>query len=362
MVDVIIRCDASRRLGSGHVKRCLTLAGALRQRGCSCEFVTTQLDGNLNDEIQENGFHVNVLPPNISPLSEVNPQDRSIAKCSDDLQELDALETVKFFDMRKPVVIVDNYELDFVWETIVRKMARSIVAIDDMTERSHDCDILINQNLGFSSADYKGLVDKDCLVFAGSKYCLIPADFLQARNKQLRNKSKSSPKVLINFGGSDLENNISRALLSIASTNPPLKLDEICVVLGPQNQRFKDVAKIADTLPFSTTVIQSVPSMATLMSEASLAIGAAGSSTWERCCVGLPALQCILADNQKQIANQAQTAGVAETFSFDALSLMLKFFFNTKEGQRSLNRMSKKAAKLVDGKGLQRLVPAIIGG
>ena len=91
--------------------------------------------------------------------------------------------------------------------------------------------------------------------------------------------------------------------------------------------------------------------MAKLMSNADLAIGAAGSTTWERCCLGLPTIQLAIAKNQVFLAEKLQKAGVVKLANkLDQLPNLLDTALNW------MPTISKKCRLVTDGKGVERVV------
>ncbi len=95
--------------------------------------------------------------------------------------------------------------------------------------------------------------------------------------------------------------------------------------------------------------------MAELMSQADLAIGASGSSSWERCALGLPTINYVIADNQKPIAKELAKNGASITIQStkDLSDAVGKI-------KESLNAFSLASAKLVDGMGVSRVINSML--
>ena len=136
---VVIRADASKHIGSGHIMRCLTLAKELRNLGAIVEFITRNHSENLNTQIIEQGFKLRLLP-NHNKLVE----QRTLSEYEQWLgvsQSVDAEETIKALSGKQPdLLIVDHYALDYNWEKKLRKIIDKIMVIDDLANRRHDCD------------------------------------------------------------------------------------------------------------------------------------------------------------------------------------------------------------------------------
>jgi spore coat polysaccharide biosynthesis predicted glycosyltransferase SpsG len=158
------------------------------------------------------------------------------------------------------------------------------------------------------------------------------------------------------LGGVDKDNLTCRILKAIELSDLPNSC-RITVVMGATAPWVSQVERLARTLPYDVEVAVNVSDMAARMSQADLAIGAAGSTSWERCCLGLPTLMLILADNQTEIANHLERAGASSTLNaLDLESSLISALSTISADPKVLNAMSKAASSLVDGKGVQRLV------
>ncbi|MBL0225443.1 MAG: UDP-2,4-diacetamido-2,4,6-trideoxy-beta-L-altropyranose hydrolase [Geobacteraceae bacterium] len=179
---VCIRTDASDVIGSGHVMRCLTLADELRQRGADVIFICRILLGNLIGLIEDKGYSVVRLQ---------QPETEYIAAAEDVAHaawlgvswEQDAVDTIDAFGEKHPkLLIIDNYALDSRWETKLRPYVEKIMVIDDLADRSHDCDLLLDQNLYQSiETRYDKLISESCKRLLGPKYALFRPEFVTAR-------------------------------------------------------------------------------------------------------------------------------------------------------------------------------------
>lgn len=222
--------------------------------------------------------------------------------------QTDAVETKSIIekDGYTDWLIVDNYALDRHWEEQMRSIAKKIMVIDDLADRPHDCDLILDQNLYEDINNrYNKLVPASCKKLLGPKYALLRKEFIEAR-KNLRERDGKVKNILIFFGGVDPTNETLKALEAIQMLNRPDIAIE--VVVGAANPNKDKIRDICSTLPNAHYHCQ-VDSMANLMAKADLAIGAGGSTMWERCYLGLPSIIVAIADNQVEIAKTVAAEG-----------------------------------------------------
>ncbi|TLM66170.1 MAG: UDP-2,4-diacetamido-2,4,6-trideoxy-beta-L-altropyranose hydrolase [Deltaproteobacteria bacterium] len=286
---VLIRADASLEIGSGHVMRCLTLAGLLREEGAGVVFACRDLPGGMGDYLRAGGYDVALLP----------------GRESDAAETAAALRT--FFPDGADWAVVDHYGLDAAWERQLRPHARRLMAIDDLADRRHDCDLLLDQNYYADGATrYAGLLPPACVTYLGPQYVLLREEFASARQR-LRLRDGRIRRILLFFGGGDPGNLTGRMLAYLQGFVPPeVALD---VVVGGANPHKPEIAALCERIPGARFHCQ-VSNMAELMNNADLAIGAGGATTWERCVLGLPALTFVLADNQLRTTQDLAAIGV----------------------------------------------------
>lgn len=362
-MKVAFRADASVTIGTGHVMRCLTLAERLRSFGADCTFLTREHEGHLHPHIEARGFKSLLLAPGVA----VN---QSLTKSVDYRAWLgveplkDAMETLtcigdEYFDW----MVVDHYGLDAVWECAMRSRFRYLLAIDDLANRPHAVDLLLDQNLGKTPMAYNGLVPSTCICMTGPQFALLRPEFAAVREKSLaRRKLSTVRRLLITMGGVDAENATGAILDALALFEKLFEL-HVTVVLGPSAPWRNQVIEQARTLPFPAEVLVSVKNMAELMCEADVAIGAAGSTSWERCCLGLPSVQLVLADNQRPIAEALSAAGAACLVEMNTLSTDLYRILDQIFNDNSLLYiMSEAAAKVTDGFGTERVARQLVRG
>ena len=295
-MNVVIRVDASVAIGTGHVMRCLTLADALRSRGSTVIFVCREHEGHLCDFIEANGFVTFRLPAPAQTQSTL-PRD-DYAAWLGIIQATDADQTLACChrgDSRADWLVADHYALDAVWENRVRNLALSVLVIDDIANRHHACEILLDQNLTrLPEERYRSLVPEHCSVLLGPRYALLRKEFTDAASG-IRRRSGNISRILIFFGGTDPIGETLKACRAVAAAIP----DDVTVdvVAGAANPRREDIACFCRTDVRFHYHCQ-ITNMAELMSDADLAIGAGGTTAWERTFLGLPTMTVAVAENQ----------------------------------------------------------------
>lgn len=336
-LKISFRVDSSEQIGAGHLMRCLALADELQQQDHQVTFVCRELKGNLIDLIKHKVF---ILPEDVNFQSENLYLDWLGAT-----QEQDAKQTIKTFSDSIDLLIVDSYALDEVWHKQLRQFTKRIMAIDDLADRKFDCDLVLNQNLGSQAEDYKKKVSDNCKLLLGCNYALLRPEFSKMRERALkkRKSTKEIKNILISFGGSDIDNITYEILQQINDSF------NVVVILGgasTHNIMIKDYVKDKNI-----AVIISADNMVELMLNTDLAIGAGGSTSWERCCLGLPTLLYVLAENQKEIAKNLEKLGAA---------ILVKDLKNDLQMIVSdinlWQDMSSKAQNICNGTGVKRVI------
>jgi UDP-2,4-diacetamido-2,4,6-trideoxy-beta-L-altropyranose hydrolase len=256
------------------------------------------------------------------------------------------------------LLVVDHYRLDAEFEDALRPWARRILVIDDLADRCHDADLLLDQTVGREAADYLALVPCHCRIVTGSAYALLRREFQALRADALARRKERGPvkRILVTMGMADGDNATGFVLDAIARSGIGVTVD---VVLGRGARHLADVQTQAAAMAQPATVHVDPPSMASLMARADLAIGAGGTTSWERCCLGLPSVVLVTADNQRLIAQSLAArgacvfAGVRRRVGVAALADMLA---QLTAAPARLAEMGRTAASLCDGRGAERVV------
>lgn len=310
VMKVVIRADASTIIGSGHVMRCLTLAKQLqKQIGADVVFVMRDLPGNLINLVQQGGFQVLLLP-----RVEENTELIGYEKWLTVLPEQDAQETLALIQKNVGIadrIVVDSYALDYRWESILRLVAQEIMVIDDLADRKHDCDMLLDQNFYINKdSRYNGLVPSHCQLLLGPEYALLRDEFYEAK-KHLRKRDGQIKNILVFYGGSDLTDETSKAIKAVCALHE--EHNEFCVdvITGQSNPHKNTIEALCSQYDFINYYCQ-IDNMADMMNKADLTLGAGGSTMWERCFLELPAIVTAIADNQVRGCEDCSSVGMID--------------------------------------------------
>ena len=353
---VVFRATASKKIGTGHIMRCLTLSEALcKHADTKIEFVTQKYPKNLDDLIKKRGFIVHSLK--VSPENKGNHIESTPFN-----QEQDAKETIEAVKGKRiDWIIIDHYELGYIWQEKIRPFAKNIMVIDDLANRRHNCDLLLDQNYNNNDARYDDLVTPDTLKLLGPSYALLRKEFSDFRNKKgIRNRK--AKRLFIFFGGSDFDN-LTSMVLKILSKQP-LNYLELDVVIGALNPYKLEVKSLVDQHPKANLHIQ-VENLAALMSKADFALCAGGSSTWERMSVGLPSIVITNADNQNTLTSELNKdgyikwLGTSDQVSDKIIHNALKYAI---QNPQQLELQSQKCKTLVDSLGAERVCDLMLYG
>lgn len=352
--SVTFRVDASTDIGTGHVARCLALAHGINEEGGRCTFVSRAHPNHLGARILAAGHESNLLPEVSDDVRRAGYE----AWLGTDWRT-DAEQTLAAMaGGRSEWLVVDHYGLDARWEKAVRAACDRLFVIDDLANRSHDCDLLLDQNLGRRIEDYAGRITGACQLLVGPRYALLRPEFMQHRSASLEGRDRRTlRRLLVTMGGVDKDNVTSEVLMALRECSLPDDMTITCV-MGSGAPALKHVRALAREMPWPTEVAVDVQ-MAATMERADLAIGAAGSTSWERCCLGLPCIAVVIAENQREAAAALATAGAAVVVQRPQLPTALARALQELQQADKLVRMSVAASVLVDGGGVQRVVGAL---
>lgn len=336
----VFRCDASPAIGGGHVMRCLSLARALREQGWSCLFaVSAETPSTL---------------PRLTSLS-----DGLLVLKQSAGEEPGAIAA--WLDGPADLLVVDHYRRDIAFERACRSWAQSILVIDDMANRAHDADVLVDPTCGRNVWDYDSLVPRHCRVLAGSDYALLRPDFAVVRPGTLerRRDTIEMKRILVAFGAGDVAEATRLALHAIATSGLDASVD---VVMGAASTGLATVRAALQAMPQAARLHVDTDKLAALMADADLAIGAGGGLSWERCCLGLPTVVLETAANQRGvIAALAERRAVLALGACGAVAVeRLADALRELAAEPRLRRnMAGAAADLCDGQGVARVLRAL---
>jgi UDP-2,4-diacetamido-2,4,6-trideoxy-beta-L-altropyranose hydrolase len=335
--------------------RCLTLADALHAQGAECTFICRPHTGHLLDLIAQRG-HKAVALPSLHADATSASDDSDHAHWLGTDWATDAADTRQLLgNASVNWLVVDHYALDNRWEQALRHNCQRLMVIDDLADRSHDCDLLLDQNLGRTTEDYSGLTPGNTTRLIGPQYALLRSEFSKLRAESLARRIRPQLKrLLITMGGVD-KDNATGLLLNAMKTCPLPERLEITVVMGPHAPWLQHIQAQALKMPWSTQVLVGVSNMAQLMKDSDLAIGAAGGTTWERCCLGLPSFTLVLAKNQQAGAIALQNFG--GTLAMNSVEEIMNLLQSTSVENRIrylLLDLCQAAQQVADGLGATR--------
>lgn len=362
-MQITFRVDASLQMGTGHVMRCLTLAQALRERGADCRFVCREHPGHLIQSIRGLGFEVMALPlgSESSNLDGDNADQLTHAPWLGATWRSDAAQTIQALGEDRPDwVVEDHYALDARWESELRPYCGKIMVIDDLADRDHNCDLLLDQNFYFNKdLRYQGLIPTPSKTLLGPAYVLLRPEFAEAR-QVLRVRNGVVKNILVFFGGSDLKDQTRIVLTALERIN---RLDiSVDVIVGHTNPNRHSIQALCDHLP-DVTYHCNVSNMAELIVNADLGIGAGGSAMWERCYLGLPTITVVSAENQVRTTEDVAQLGAIEYLGW-ADSLKATDYERTISSlinnSQKLKRISDTALAVVQQKTTNSVVDEIL--
>jgi len=333
--------------------RCLTLADALRDAGSSCTFVCRTHTGNLINQIRQRGYPVLELAANESTTGTITPDSLTHAQWLGADWVTDVKQTQKALGSEvSDWLVVDHYALDHQWEKALRHHCKHVMTIDDLADRQHDCDLLLDQNLGRTANHYRQLLPLHATTLIGPQYALLRSEFSALRQESLiRRAHPQLKRLLITMGGVDKANVTGDVLDALRNCSLPPDLC-ITVVMGVHAPWLDSIQTKAQTMPCTTRVLVNVNDMARIMTESDLFIGAAGGTVWESCSLGMPSLVIAVAENQRTGASALKKAGAVLVFEngHDVAGL-LQQLLDSSTNVTSLQQLSTQAAAITQGNG-----------
>jgi UDP-2,4-diacetamido-2,4,6-trideoxy-beta-L-altropyranose hydrolase len=355
-MDIVFRTDASEKIGTGHVVRCLTLADRLAARGARCIFAMREHPGHLGDRVAAKGYQVRYL----------KTDDRSGKPAGDYgdwlgvSQDEDARQTRDAIAGNADWIVVDHYSLDARWQAELRGSCGKIAVIDDLANRPHDCDLLLDQNYFRRGAQrYDALVSAECRILTGPAFALLQPEYALER-RRLGERRFPSERLLVFYGGADVTDETSRALRVLSQ--PPFSGLKVDVVAGASSRNRDNVKRLCDRRPH-TALHQGLTSLAPIMRAADLALGAGGTTSWERCALGLPAIVTTVADNQRAVAAELAAEGLivlaGDWENIDDASLA-QTLERTLNDRSALERLSRQSLTMTDALGAERVAECLL--
>ncbi len=346
-MTIAFRADASDVIGNGHVMRCVTLANTLVERGETCMFICRALTDQTRKAIKLGGHRLHILPGSTSRNDcAMHHNTWLAASWQDDATATSACIT----DMSCDWLVVDHYGIDTNWETRLRTPALKLAVIDDLADRPHDCDLLLDQNLHAEPHQrYEGLIPQHAQKLLGPRYALLRPEF-EARAVN----ASASRNVLVAFSGADPLHLTTMAMHALISQK------NVTVVANSQNGDMAIIRAGCKKNGWSLHVDAS--HIAALMQQAAIGIGAGGGLLWERAALGLPSIAIIVAENQRQQVLNAQAAGMVlglEGTDVDVAALRAGIGRLQCDAELC-QAMSETCRRIVDGKGRKRVAERLL--
>jgi len=358
---VAIRTDASARIGTGHLIRCLSLALALRSRGMQVEFLTRCADEQLLQRIRTHDFEIQTLHASVPERSVRGSEYEQWLGVP---WQTDADETLTLLEKHPPDwLVVDHYGINAPWERRLRDGCRAMLIIDDLPERRHDCDLLVDQNLhGEETAHGSRVENRGAEILLGPRFALLADSFRKEREARCTTPfvkaAGRTPRMVIFFGGTDPANETAKALTALEML--PVGSFEVDVVAGVLNRNLDELKALCRTAGYQ---LHLSADMASLYARADLALGAPGVSTWERMCVGIPSLLVAVAENQESVGAALEQAGYV-TYLGKSPDITVQDYAGFLQAlphlRGELQRQAKRGSDLVDGRGALRIASRML--
>jgi len=353
---IVFRVDSSVDIGTGHVMRCLTLADELRRKGAKIFFICRNFSGNISNYIRSKNYRVYLLEAENECFHAVNKQAETsrYAHWLEVSQYEDAEQCRVILEkFNVEWLIVDHYGIDYYWHACLKGNYQKLMVIDDLADRKVDCDLLLDQTFGRKDDDYKNIVVEPCELLLGAKFAMLRPEFLEWREFSLnRRKIPELKNILVTMGGVDI-NNITEKILDVLNACALSVNVNIMVVMGAASLNLNTVKKKSEGMRYKTIVNINVNNMAELMAKSDLSIGAVGSTTWERCALGVPTIMLVIADNQKYASVKLAEANIGWVVSTpEQVCDTLKILLSDRE---SLISVSKVSSDIIDGRGVERV-------
>ena len=360
-MHVVFRTDSSLRIGTGHVIRCLTLAGILREHGLTVVFICRELDGHISNLVEQQGFTVNLLPNAEDYDSSTNLSASYSAPVNS--WEIDAEESIAIIrELRvKPTfLIVDHYKIDQLWEGSLRKYVERIIVIDDLADRLHDCNILLDQNyLPDYEHRYDSLVPAGCKKLLGPDYLMLRPEFLKFRGS-FRERDGTIKRVLIFLGGGDVKNYTYKVIMAIKELNwPGVEVDVIASASNPNQRMIKALCEEDSGFNFYSQV----NNIAELIESADVAISAGGFTSYELAFMGLPSVLMPFSEIQESVSSEIQARGAAINLGFKTefpRKALIEALSELRDSPSRCLEMTHIGRSMFDGLGAKRVADVLL--
>ena len=358
-----IRVDASLKMGTGHTFRMLTLASRLKQKGHEIVFISRRLKGNLIALVKEKHSVIELPEPDVDFVPSTHCGHAAWLEVSYDqeiTQTRDALTSYLKSKGRSQLdwLVIDHYAIEKSFQLALKPHSKNILQIDDLADRQHICDVLLDQNFYRSGETrYDGLLPPESLRLCGPRYALLREEFAVSRRNLLAYQSRLiQRKVVLFFGGVDIANETEKALRGLLSVDSD---DDFDVIIGMNNPHREALTALCEKHLDRVTLHIQVKNMMDFFSSAYLYVGAVGATTWERCVLALPGIVCSVAANQTQVAEDLDRIQAHQYLGLNTTLTSKDYadaYISLISKPELLRQQSQRCAELIDGEGCERVV------
>ncbi|MBL6654565.1 MAG: UDP-2,4-diacetamido-2,4,6-trideoxy-beta-L-altropyranose hydrolase [Flavobacteriaceae bacterium] len=340
-MNIGVRVEASDKIGTGHLKRCISLSLEIKEN----------LDADVIFFFSGDDRYLDLLKNHDLAFHKIKSNTFNYL---DDVKLLKSI--VKKNNIELSFIIVDHYKIDINWEKQLSDY--KIIVLDDLANRKHHADILIDQNLYNNyQKRYLDLVNKGCILLLGPKYAILNNKYKKLRKNLI--KKNSYKNVLISFGGTD-EFELTEQLLAKFSSCPDLNEYIFHAVV---TKSFKNKPLIRSYSRYENIEIyEDLDCLSSLMYECDFSIGAGGTTTWERFAMKLPAIVITIAENQVESANYLKKNGFIDYIgkAKDLRKDWIENIISMIKDKKNLESQSKKISDIVDAEGTKRIINSMI--
>ena len=340
-MSIAFRVDFSSEIGSGHLMRCIRLSKSLKKNNKNIFFIIKQSDyiSEIKSLLSKENLKLILL-------------DNKNKKFS---YKSDAESTIKILKKKKiQKLIVDNYKIDSKWEKKVKKYIKKLIVIDDLANRNHYCDIIIDQNYVKNyKTRYDKIINKDCIKLLGPKFC-INNQIKKKFNFNHKSKKLRVRRIFVFFSAVFIPR-VYEMIVTLFSAKP-FKHINIDFVIG--NLEKKNFLKLKKSVNKNINLMITNKNIENLMSRADLAIGSGGTNTWERISIGLPSIVFCIANNQKKICeflSKKKIINYLGLFNTGSRLKLKKEIIKTQNNYKNIRINSEENKHLIDGFGLERI-------
>jgi UDP-2,4-diacetamido-2,4,6-trideoxy-beta-L-altropyranose hydrolase len=335
-----IRADADPIIGTGHIMRCLALAQAWQEQGGRAAFISYCDSQALRERISKEGFQF---------ISVNNPYPQT-----DDLRQ-----TLEVIGQRSIAwLVLDGYHFTSEYQEAICESGVHLLVIDDMNHQTiYHADILLNQNIHASELKYR--CDIGTTLLMGPRYVFLRKEFLTYRNFR-RVIPDSAKRILVSLGGADADNVTLKVIKAFCLLDQ--SQIEITIVVGPANVHEEYLRSALESTGLSYNLLINPQNMVDLMINTDLAISAGGGTYWELAYMGVPCIMIILADNQREVAEELAQADIVcnlgwhYMLSCEDIANALIQLIRSREVRKY---MSDKGQELIDGSGTDKTIQAM---